>query len=118
MSKFLTKPTVNLKHSAILNKKFRINLSGYDALEVDTFFDKIIGDYKTYENHFEYLSKIIYEKIALINDKDEQIEKLRIRLEALEERVLYLTKSSSNQFIIKEIEELKKKIGPKISSKS
>lgn len=113
MSKFLTKPTVNLKHSTILNKKFRTNLSGYDAVEVDTFFDKIIDDYKTYETHFEYLSNIIYEKIKLIDDKNEVIEKLTIQLETLEERVAYLTKSSPNQYIMKEIEEIKRKLRPK-----
>ncbi len=117
MSKFLNKPTVNLKYSTILSKKFKTNLSGYDALEVDKFFDQVISDYKTYESHFEYLSNIIYEKINLINDKDEEIEKLKIRLDGLEERILYLTKSSSNQYIIKEIEEIKKKLNPEETEK-
>lgn len=117
MSKFLTKPTVNLKHSTILNKKFKTNLSGYDALEVDAFFDEVIADYKTYESHFEYLSTIIYEKITLINEKDEEIEKLKIKLDSLEERVSYLTKSSSNQYIMKEIEELKKKVSAQVPEK-
>lgn len=42
---------LNLSSPILLNKKFKAVRNGYDPLEVDIFFDKVILDYKTIESN-------------------------------------------------------------------
>lgn len=40
---------LNLEVEALLNKRFDIDVKGYNAEEVDTFLDLVIEDYQTYQ---------------------------------------------------------------------
>ena len=64
----------------ILNKKFKSNVKGYDPVEVDSFLDKVLLDYKTIDKEVDLLnSQIISLKRdnetlkAALRDKDAAI---------------------------------------------
>lgn len=66
-----------LSSEEILNKVFRIVPRGYDALEVDTFLDGVLRDYRKLEE-----SVILTNKEA--NDLKEEIKKLKLEKQNLE----------------------------------
>jgi len=61
----------------ILQKRFKADVKGYDALEVDRFLDEICEDYERIET---FLSQSLPE----LHDVKVQLEKLKERFHALE----------------------------------
>lgn len=61
---------IALTPQQLLNHQFDVALSGYDPTEVDSFFDKIIHDYKLF--------------MAQLESKDLEIDRLKSQIEALE----------------------------------
>ncbi|WP_127943029.1 DivIVA domain-containing protein [Mycoplasma sp. ATU-Cv-703] len=111
MAKVITRPLLNLKHETILKKKFAVELSGYNAGEVDGFLDLVIKDYQLYDQHIATLQDIVSEKVALVNDKDEQLDKLKIENANLKEQLDFLYKNSTNQVLHKRLSKLEKELG-------
>lgn len=103
---------LNLNSSTVLNKKFSIELSGYNAKEVDMFLDKILEDFTFYEQQMISLQKTIDEKNKLINDKEEEIEKLNLDLTTLKEQ-LDKTGRATNVELLNEIRKIQDKMGNK-----
>ena len=87
---------IELSHKDILSKKFDVNLSGYDANDVDAFLDKIILTMKKYEDHFEFLSKIINEKNLEINNKDEELKRLELKVISMDEDITRAIETKGN----------------------
>ncbi len=100
---------LNLRSEMILNKKFKTELSGYNASEVDEYLDKILLDYKSYEEETEILKRELSDSIEFISDKEEEIEELRLEIDILKKQ-LNKAEESSNISLKKDIEEIKKKI--------
>ncbi|MCP4336298.1 MAG: DivIVA domain-containing protein [Mycoplasma sp.] len=100
---------INLKSELILNKKFKTELSGYNAKEVDEYLDKILLDYKFYESEIDILKRQLIEKNEFISDKQEELEELKLEIDVLKKQLLK-AEESSNLSIKKDIEEIKKKI--------
>lgn len=110
----------NLNSSIILNKKFDVELSGYNAKQVDQYLDKIILDYKSFEEEIEILQDKLEEKMVVINAKDGEIEKLNLEITNLNDQLINVNKNSSPE-LVKEISELRmqlkvlsKNISPKV----
>lgn len=100
---------INLGSNNVLNKKFKIALSGYDATEVDEFLDKILEDYSTYEQVVRNHEATIDEKMMLLNDKDEVIEKLKIEISNLKMQ-LEKTGKATNLALQEQMKEMMKEI--------
>ncbi len=100
---------INLKSEILLNKKFKTELSGYNAKDVDEYLDLVILDYKYYEEQTELQNKIIGDKNDIIADAQEEIEKLKLEISVLKTQIKK-AEESSNGTMKKDIEELKKKI--------
>lgn len=47
---------LNLTQKDILNKRFRKDIKGYDAAEVDEFLDRVMADYASYEAEINLLN--------------------------------------------------------------
>ena len=61
----------------ILNKKFKADVKGYDALEVDQFLDLICEDY-------ECIEAFLTNDLPKLNLAEQQIKDLKARLRQLE----------------------------------
>lgn len=105
---------LNLNSSSVLNKEFGIELSGYNATEVDEFLDKILEDYSTYEQMARNHEATIAEKMKLLNDKDEMIEKLRFEITNLKSQLDKTGKATNlalqekMDLVMRELAEIKK----------
>ncbi len=84
---------VNLTNEDILEKKFTINIKGYDVNQVDFFLDLIKKDYESWE-------VINKERNKQITEKDQRIEFLEKRIKVLE---------NHNQIVKKELGDLQDK---------
>ncbi len=103
---------LKLDSSRILHKEFTGNKPGYDALQVDTFLDIVIEDYKKMEN---YLSTAAREKEELLNQEKrlrKENEQLRLENNTLNARLKGISTSGdaslSNLEYIKRIAALEK----------
>lgn len=96
----------NFRADIILNKKFTTEMAGYNAEEVDIFFDKIIDDYKTFEDSISGLEQSLEDKVQIIHDKDEKIKALNIEIFNLKDQ-LKSTEKATNPEILKELISLK-----------
>lgn len=79
----MTTIKTKLNSSDVLDKEFKIKPKGYDALEVDSFLDLIIEDYKTYEdlvNQFKMLQKTNSVLRNKITDLELEVETLNSKL--------------------------------------
>ena len=99
----------NFNSSIILNKKFDIELSGYNAKQVDQYLDKIILDYKVFEEEIQTLEDKLEEKMVVINLKDDEIEKLNLEIVNLNDQITNINQNSSPE-LVKEISELRMQI--------
>ncbi len=99
----------NFNSSIILNKKFDIELSGYNAKQVDQYLDKIILDYKAFEEEIQTLEDKLEEKMVVINLKDDEIEKLNLEIVNLNDQITNINQNSSPE-LVKEISELRMQI--------
>ncbi len=100
---------VNFTPDDILRKKFPRNVKGYDPFEVDTFLDKVIADYQTYEATIAGLETQIAnlssesgnfnaEKETLIRNIDkirEEKRELEVKIASLENRIGGIRKSDA-----------------------
>lgn len=59
---------------AILEKKFSKDLKGYKAIEVDTFLDKVIADYESFDGYYQ-------EANAHIGELEERLKEAAVHLE-------------------------------------
>ena len=83
---------ITLTSQAILQKRFQGATPGYNALEVDTFLDKIIKDYKIVEGNI----LISEDELTDLKNKNQELEDENQRLN------LELIKSQSRLTNIKE----------------
>lgn len=97
---------LNFKAEAILNKKFSIDMSGYNAREVDEFFDLIIGDYHVFEELIKNLNEKLEDKNKLIELNKEEIASMKLELDNLKEQ-LKKTEKASNADLLKQITDIK-----------
>lgn len=97
---------LNLTPKIILEKKFTTEMSGYSAAEVDSFFDMIIEDYQKYQEEIKLLESKLEEKVELINDKDDEVERLRIEISNLKLQLKESSKVSGYE-IMEQIKSLK-----------
>ena len=90
-----------LSVSEILSKKFKTELMGYSAKEVDQFFDDIIIDFKEFLDEVDELEIKNAEINKLVNEKEAVIQRLSIEISNLKSKVRrYESKgNSSNEFI-------------------
>ena len=102
----------NFKSEIILNKKFSTEISGYNAQEVDIFFDKVIEDYNTYEEMEHALTEQLQDKDIVISEKDEEIKKLNIELLNIKNQ-LKQTEKATNVEMLRAINDLKNKMDNK-----
>ena len=100
---------INFKSEAILNKKFSTELSGYSAIEVDQFFDKVIEDYNTYEEIISGYTMNIEDKANIIQELKQKNDKLEIEMQNLKDQ-LDKSLEGSNAEILKEVRKLKSEL--------
>lgn len=99
----------NFKAEMILNKKFSNEISGYNATEVDEFFDKVIEDYNLFEEEIEVLKEVRDDNSKIIAEKNDEIKKLNMEIFNLKEQ-LKQTEKATNVEMMKELREIKKHI--------
>jgi DivIVA domain-containing protein len=104
-----------LNSKIVLNKKFDIELSGYNAKQVDTYLDLILEDYKSFEQEIEILKDKLEEKMAILSTKDEKIENLKLEIENQKDQIDNINKNTTPE-LTKVISELNKKI-PELNKK-
>jgi len=68
---------LQLSGADILNRQFKANLKGYDALEVDQYLDRVLAEFRRYE-------KFVLEELPALEKAGEQLEKANARITALE----------------------------------
>ena len=102
----------NFKAHMLLNKKFSTELSGYNPTEVDEFFDKIIEDYRLYEERVTTLDEIIEESNQLISEKDDEIKQLNLEIMNIKDQ-LKQTEKATNVELMKEVREIKESLNNK-----
>lgn len=106
---------LNFKAETILNKKFSIDMSGYNAREVDEFFDLIIGDYNVFEELIKTLNEKLEDKNKLIEHNKEELETLKLELDNLKGQLQKTEKASSAE-ILKKINDLKTEFKSEIAT--
>ncbi len=74
-----TKPILTSQH--ILEKEFRVDTKGYRMMEVDVFLDAVYEDYNLYEEKLSKLSREINEERARNLRLEEEISRLKARVE-------------------------------------
>ena len=85
---------LNYDAKSILNIKFSANQKGYDPLEVDTVFDKIIEDYESAIASINELAKENEKQEAKVDELKKEIERLTLELVSLRKK--YDTLKSTN----------------------
>ena len=101
---------MKLTADKVLNKKFSIDLKGYEMHEVDSFLDLIIEDYQEFKKLFDEQEQKINE-LTLIRDKlreemqlkDHQLNDLTRQVQILE------SKGLSNMDLLKRVNKLEEK---------
>ena len=85
---------LNYDAKSILNIKFSANQKGYDSLEVDTVFDKIIEDYEVAIASINELVKENEKQEAKVDELKKEIEHLTLELVSIRKK--YETLKSTN----------------------
>lgn len=80
----------------ILNKEFSKNVKGYDPLEVDTFLDQVLKDYKVIDN-------VVINLNDKINDLKKENQELTNELESLKAQNV---KKSKQTFVVNDYSRL------------
>ncbi|NQZ66290.1 MAG: DivIVA domain-containing protein [Mycoplasmatales bacterium] len=102
----------NFKADMILNKKFSTEISGYNATEVDQFFDKVIEDYRIFEERIAILEDTINDNLQVLSERDEEINKLQLDLYNIKDQ-LSKTEKATNVELMKELKAIKEHINKK-----
>ena len=89
---------LNYDAKSILNIKFSPNQKGYDPLEVDQVFDKIIEDYQTQLASHNLLVEENAKQQAKNEELKKEIERLTLELSSLKKKVdLFKNSNSLNE---------------------
>ena len=89
---------LNYDAKSILNIKFSPNQKGYDPLEVDQVFDKIIEDYQTQSSSLNLLVEENAKQQAKNEELKKEIERLTLELSSLKKKVdLFKNSNSLNE---------------------
>ena len=89
---------LNYDAKSILNIKFSPNQKGYDPLEVDQVFDKIIEDYQTQLASLNLLVEENAKQQAKNEELKKEIERLTLELSSLKKKVdLFKNSNSLNE---------------------
>lgn len=103
---------VNFSSDNLLNLKFTKNVKGYDAYQVDVSLDKVLEDYRFYENFYteakQYIAKLESEITKLRNEnreKDVELAKVNKRIDGIEDDAKV---SSGNLALLQRISALEK----------
>lgn len=99
----------NFVADIILNKKFSTEMAGYNAEEVDIFFDKVIEDYKSFEDTISGIEQSLEDKNQIIHERDEKIKSLNIEIFNLKDQ-LKNTEKATNVELMREIKSLKEQM--------
>ena len=87
---------LNYDAKSILNIKFSPNQKGYDPLEVDQVFDKIIEDYQTQLTSLNLLVEENAKQQAKNEELKKEIERLTLELSSLKKKVDLFKNSNSS----------------------
>ena len=68
-----------LDSEKLLKKKFNAKNGGYDALEVDEFFDQVRSDYETFNAQIKELERQV-KRFEQLNAKNVNLEALNLQL--------------------------------------
>lgn len=79
--------SMNYNSKTLLDKKFKKNVKGYDALEVDMALDQVILDYKAYEKQVEKDKATIDELSRELEDLKKKFNKNETELKLMKKRV-------------------------------
>ncbi len=98
---------MKLTAEQVLEKKFTVDLKGYDTHEVDSFLDLVIEDYQEFKKNQEEQNQKINE-LTLIKEKlKEEIQLKEHRLNALTKQIQILeSKGLSNMDLLKRVNKL------------
>ena len=80
---------LNLDVDTRVNKEFSIEVKGYSPIEVDSFLDKIVQDYDTFQKIIEELNQ----QVSLYQNAT---DKLKARVIELESRIDSMEKSNAD----------------------
>ena len=97
---------LKLDSSRILHKEFTGTKPGYDALQVDTFLDLVIEDYKQMEKYLREEQKTREELIDQVRLSKKEIEKLKVENASLKSRLSGI--STSDDVSLSNLEHLKR----------
>ena len=86
---------LNYDAKTILNIKFSPAEKGYDSLEVDKVFDKIINDYEVTASYLNQLETVNAKQQAKNEELKKEIEKLNFELTSLKKKFDSLKQLSS-----------------------
>ena len=86
---------LNYDAKTILNIKFSPAQKGYDTLEVDQIFDKIINDYEVTASAINQLTLENAKQLAKNEELKKQVEKLNFELTSLKKKFDSLKQLSS-----------------------
>lgn len=95
----------NLNTTTILEKKFTTEMSGYNPSEVDQYLDEIIADYHSYDEIVKLQETKLSERIEIINEKEQEIQKLKVEVANLKEQLKNANKINGYE-IMEKIKEL------------
>lgn len=103
---------ITFNSNNLLELKFTKNVKGYDAYQVDTTLDKVINDYRYYENFYikakEYIAQLesdIKKMRDELRKKDVEIAKYEKRFEGIKSQT---NVTSENIDLLKRINQLEK----------
>ena len=81
---------IHYTSETLLNQKFEKNVKGYDAYQVDVTLDRVLSDYRFYENFYleakDYIAKLEREVKKLQDEarvKDVELAKLKNRFDGI-----------------------------------
>jgi len=100
---------LNLKSTQVLEKKFKTEISGYSAREVDEYLDLILEDYRAYEEMVDLKNNKLEDRLAAIESQKERIIALELELKNTNE-LLSQAKASKNIDVAAQLKEMQKKI--------
>ena len=99
----------NLKSNQILEKKFKTEISGYSAREVDEYLDQILEDYRKFEEEAQLNAGQIEDRNITIKQHEEKINILQIELENTLD-LLKKAETSKNLDVVQELKVLRRQL--------
>lgn len=105
---------IHYTSETLLNEKFEKNVKGYDAYQVDVTLDRVLEDYRFYENFYleakDYIAKLekeIRKYKKNLQDQEVELAKLKNRFSGIKDN----TKAGSdNLALLKRIDRLEREL--------